>query len=180
MADLQLHTYTTLTETRTVQVRGFKAKQFVLEWKVKHAQNNMNCKFVVYRAPQSNPYHILTDDSATGRHESAPPSSPSCRQMTPMSKKHEQNDQEVSAKGDYVYWDITSKGFVTLELLCKGWKDGSVVGSMGCSPGRPGFGSWLPHSSSQLSVAPAPGGLIPSYRYACRKGTTVLKIKIKS
>lgn len=48
MADLQLHTYTTFAETRTLaeSVGSRPSSQFVLEWKVKHAQNDMNSKSV--------------------------------------------------------------------------------------------------------------------------------------
>lgn len=40
------------------------------------------------------------------------------------------------------------------EMLPWGWRDGSVIGSTGCSEGGSGFGSYHPHGSLQLAVIP--------------------------
>ena len=49
------------------------------------------------------------------------------------------------------------------KVMLGDWRDGSVVKS--CSSRGPGFNSQHPHGSSQLSVAPIPGDLTPSYQH---------------
>lgn len=57
MADLQLHTYTTFAETRTLaeSVGSRPSSKFALEWKVKHAQNDMNSKSVALQSTMKPP-----------------------------------------------------------------------------------------------------------------------------
>lgn len=49
------------------------------------------------------------------------------------------------------------------EMLPWGWRDGSVIGSTGCSEGGSGFGSYHPHGSSQLLVTSVPENLMSSF-----------------
>ena len=53
--------------------------------------------------------------------------------------------------------------FRLLNEQVRGRRDGSAVKSTGYSSREPGFSSQHPHGSSQLSVVPVPGHLIPSH-----------------
>ncbi|EDL87703.1 putative RNA methylase MDS024, isoform CRA_b [Rattus norvegicus] len=59
-----------------------------------------------------------------------------------------------------------------------GWGDGSVVKSTDCFHLRLKFNSQHPRGSSQLSVTPVPGLLIPIHRHACWQNTSAHKIKV--
>ena len=67
---------------------------------------------------------------------------------------------------DGVQMNLTSEktawAFLKLKTNKEGWRDGSALKSTGCSSRRPGFNTQHPHSSSQLSVTPAPGDPTPS------------------
>jgi hypothetical protein len=65
----------------------------------------------------------------------------------------------VEEKNDEKYQDKKAKK--TKERKCKskmrGWRDGSVVKSTGCSSKGPRFNSQYPHGGSQLSITSVPG-----------------------
>jgi hypothetical protein len=64
-------------------------------------------------------------------------------------------------------------------FLRAGEMDGSEFESTDCSSRGPGFNSQHPQSSSQLSVTPVPGDLIPSHTHICRQVTNAYKNKNK-
>jgi hypothetical protein len=58
----------------------------------------------------------------------------------------------------------------------KGWRDGSVIKSIGCSSRGPEFNSQYPRGDSQLSVTQVPVDLTLLHRH---EGKTPVYIKIK-
>ena len=52
-----------------------------------------------------------------------------------------------------------------------GWRDGSVVKSIGCSSKGLGFNFQHPHGSSQQFATSVPGVLTLSHRHACKQNT---------
>lgn len=60
------------------------------------------------------------EDSAAGRHGSAPPKLALLLADDTNVKVHEKMTRKFQQRGINVYWDITSKGVMALELLIKG------------------------------------------------------------
>lgn len=69
-------------------------------------------------------------------------------------------------------------GIKGLKAIMRGWRDVSVVKSIGCSSRGSVFDSQKPHDSTQLSVTPGPKDLAPPHRHTYRQKNKSKKQKV--